>query len=195
MKLIILILLLTTNKVLGQNKSNQYERLEVKNQYNIIETLINNEHTENEKENNIESYSIIYNSKKDSVVYYGLSNSFPILYVLKNEKKTKKLKLYIMENKKKVDSISIVFSDQKKAIEVNKDLYFFNSTYYKSLKNNVLQLKNIADIIDLLDDMLGDYPYQIDYLKDFSSKNKYNSKDNKILKARIITFRTQANDF
>ncbi|OXG07092.1 hypothetical protein B0A64_09775 [Flavobacterium araucananum] len=191
----ILIMLINIAKVTGQVKDNQYEKLEIKNKYSIIKTLVNDKRIENEDDNVLQSYSIIYNSKKDSVVYYGLDNSFPILFVLKTEKKANNVKFLIVENKKTVDSLNIVFYSQKNKIEINKDQYYFNSGYYLFLKKNILQLKNIADLVDLLDDMLGDYPYQMSYLRDFSSNNKYRLNNNRILKADIVTFRNQVSDY
>jgi hypothetical protein len=184
MRLSILIVFSIT-KVLGQSKNNLYEKLDIKNRYILLETLVNDKKVENEDTNTIDSYSFYYNSKKDSVVYYDLNNSYPILFVLKNEKKTDALKLFIIENKKKSDSLNIMFSNEN----------YLNSIYYELLKKNILKLKNIPDLVDLLDDMLGDYPYQMVYLKDFSSNNKYRYNNNKILKAHITTIRNQVDDY
>lgn len=48
---------------------------------------------------------------------------------------------------------------------------------------------NILDLIDLLDDDLGDYPYQLKYVSRISSYKKYKNPKLKILKSSIETER------
>ena len=89
----------------------------------------------------------------------------------------------------------IKFTDQFQMISINQnDNYQLNPIYYSELKNSIYINKNILDLTDLLDDNLGDYPYQLRYLNRISSYKKYKNQDFKIIKATVKTSRTQSDE-
>lgn len=155
----------------------------------------------NEKEVKInrakQNFSYLYkiNNKKDSVLFYDVSNKsfnkvIPISFTLQRGENDH-LKLLIQE-KDSMDSLDIFFSEKSKSITVNKDIYFLNSLYYEELKKSIYTNSNVLDLGDFLDDNLGDYPYQLPYLLKISSNKKYKNNNLKITSAKLFTTRTQS---
>lgn len=143
-------------------------------------------------------YKFNISSNKDSISYFNISpistdKEPSIIYVLKTNNQTKEQNLFIKENEI-TDSLNIKFSDETNTITINKkDTYFLNTKYYNDLKNTIQNNLNILDLVDLLDDLLGDYSYQLEFLQRISSNKKYKNKDFKIIKAKISTQRSQSN--
>lgn len=188
-----IIFLFIVNSCNAQNK----ETIKIKEVWTPLKVYVNDQLIKNDKKT--ETFTYIYNisSKKDSISYYDISNAAlkettPIIYTLKKNKKTGD-QILIIDEKDISDSIIIKFLDESKSITINKhDTYFLNSPYYNELKQKVKQNNNVLDLIDLLDDNLGDYPYQFSYLKRISSNKKYKSKNFKIIRAKTVTNRTQS---
>lgn len=177
----------------AQNK----QTIKIKEIWTPLKVYENDQLVKDEAGKKIFSYTYVISAKNDSISYYDLSYSTlnktpPIIYILKKNKQTDELNLIIQENKV-LDSINIKFSDETKSIIIdNHDTYFLNSDYYNELKKTVYSNANILDIVDLLDDILGSYPYQFNHLTKVSSNKKYKGKNFKITKAKIWTVRTQS---
>lgn len=144
------------------------------------------------------SYLYKVSANKDSISYYNTSyepvNQInPTAFILKRNQKKNNLILSIEENKV-LDSLNIEFFNNSKSIRINTDLYYLNSQYYSVLKKDLYENNNILDLIDFLDDNLGDYPYQFSYLIKISSYKKYKNNKLKILSAKIQTKRTESNN-
>jgi hypothetical protein len=152
----------------------------------------------NEKVEKDFSYLYKLSANKDSIFYYNTSFE-PVnritstFFILKRKQKNNNLILSIEENKV-LDSINIEFFNNSKSIRINTDLYYLNPLYYFELKKSLYENNNILDLIDFLDDNLGDYPYQLSFLKKISSYKKYKNNKLKILGAKIQTNRTQSDN-
>lgn len=96
-------------------------------------------------------------------------------------------------NKNHTDTISLFFHHKKRSIQVNQDDYFLTNRYYKFLKNKVLKEKNITEIVDFLDDKLGDY-FLPDEIFLIGSKSKYKKKF-RIKNATIKTIKAYSDGF
>ncbi|MFC6269767.1 hypothetical protein [Frigoriflavimonas asaccharolytica] len=173
------------------------EVIKIKEILTPLKIYENEQLIKNNEKKQVFSYIYNINSKKDSISYYDISNApisetTPIIFTLKKNKRTDEQTLMISEDTI-VDSLNIKFSDVSKSISINNtDTYFLNFQYYKELKQTIGKDNNALDLIDLLDDLLGDYPYQFIYLKRVSSNKKYQIKNYKISKAKIKTNRTQS---
>lgn len=159
----------------------------------------NDELVKNDKKEVKFSYIYIISSGRDTISYYDissqdeLSDQIPIIYVLESTKKTDEKKLLIKENNS-IENMTIEFSDEKNTITINKsDTYLLNIKYYNELKNSICNNHNILDLVDLLDDVLGDYSYKFEYLKRISSNKKFKNRNFKIINAKIFTHRMQSN--
>jgi len=173
-----------------------HKTIKIKEVYVPLKTYENDILVKSDKTKKTFTYVYNISSKKDSILYYDTSYEpinkiSPIIFALKKEQNENTLHLFINENGI-LETLYISFSDSYKSITVNKDIYFLNSLYYNQLKRTILINKNILDLIDLLDDDLGDYPYQFNYLLKITSNRKYKNKKLKILSAKIYTTRTQS---
>ncbi|MDP9958122.1 hypothetical protein [Epilithonimonas hungarica] len=168
----------------------------IKEEYVTLKTYENDKLVKSDRTKKTFTYVYDISSKKDSISYYDISYEpidkiSPTIFVLKKEQNENNLLLLINENGTS-DTLHISFFDNSKSITINKDIYFLNSLYYNQLKSTILINKNILDLIDLLDDDLGDYPYQFKDLLKITSNNKYKNSKLKILSAKIYTTRTQS---
>jgi hypothetical protein len=184
----------------AQETNQAYEILKIKEQRTPLKTFADDKLVKNSIVKTVFNYTYSYNLKKDTVLYYDCSgkksnNNNPILFILKPFGKLNKSKLLIIENKSLIDSLVLNFEDSSNAIEVNgRDTYFLNAPYYQELKNQLSINGNIADLVDFLDDHLGDYPYQLQYINALNSYKKYHTANYKIMSASIVTLR-EANDY
>ncbi|MCU7618758.1 hypothetical protein NZ698_16300 [Chryseobacterium sp. PBS4-4] len=173
-----------------------HKTIKVKEEYVPLKTYENDKLVKSDKTKKTFTYIYNISSKNDSILYYDISDEpinkiSPIIFALKKEQNENTLLLLINDNRI-LETLHISFSDSSKSITVNKDAYFLNSLYYNQLKKTILINNNILDLIDLLDDDLGDYPYQFNYLLKITSQRKYKNKKLKILSAKIYTTRTQS---
>ena len=189
-----LLLIFLCNCCFAQKKTT----IKIEEIWTPIKVYQNDELVKNDKKEMKFSFVYDISETKDSVSFYDISqisiNKAPLItYTLKTNSQTHEQNLLIKENEI-LDKINIKFSDETNTITINKkDTYFLNSKYYSDLKNSIYINHNILDLVDLLEDILGDYPYQLEFLKRVSSNKKYKNKDFKILKANISTQRSQSN--
>lgn len=177
----------------------QYNKIiKINEVYNPLDVYENDVLIENYKEKKVLSYIYNINEKGNSVEYFDTSDktaeeATPIIYFFKENQNNGEQVLLIKDNEI-YDSLKIKFSDKFNSVLINgRDAYYLNSKYYIELKQKVKFNNSILDLVDLLDDNLGDYPYQFAYLNKISTNNKYFNKNFKIKKAKIITNRTQSN--
>ncbi|QIY91209.1 hypothetical protein [Chryseobacterium gallinarum] len=193
----ILFLIILFNYCFSQEK---HETISIKEEYTPLKTYENDKIVKNDRKKEVLSYVYKISAGKDTVKYYNdtytpIDKTIPITFILKNDKKNDNLILLINEEEKDSDSMIIKFTDQFQMISINQnDNYQLNPIYYSELKNSIYINKNILDLTDLLDDNLGDYPYQLRYLNRISSYKKYKNQDFKIIKATVKTSRTQSDE-
>ena len=115
-----------------------------------------------EGENNIPQDSVafpifhqfVYEKGKEALSYDAYTdassyNSCKLHLITKNNNAT----LFVDDS-----TLNLKFFDSKYKIEVNKkDVYFLEKQYYNFLKTKILEQKDISEILDFLDDCLGDY--------------------------------------
>ncbi|MDQ0594001.1 hypothetical protein QFZ37_002370 [Chryseobacterium ginsenosidimutans] len=191
-KISLIFLILVYNYYLSQNQ----EIIKIKEQYTPLKIYINDKVVKNNKVKKDFSYLYKLSMKKDSILYYDVSDnplnqSLPITFTLKKSKEGNRAILSIKENET-FDTLNIIFSNKLKTITINKDVYFCNDLYYSELNKSIYNANNILDLVDFLDDNLGDYPYQLNYILKISSNKKYRNNKLKILSAKIYTTRTQS---
>ena len=184
-------LIIFSNNCLCQFK----ETIKVKEVFIPLKIYENDKVVKNDKVKKEYIYSYKLNTRKDSILYYEISDSssskIPIIFTLKKDKKANNAIFSITDNEN-LGNLNIVFLDKMKCITVNSDNYILNSLYYNELKKSIYNDNNILDLVDLLDDRLGDYPYQFDYLSKISSNKKYKNEKFKIISAKINTTRTRS---
>ncbi|MFJ1492377.1 hypothetical protein [Capnocytophaga canis] len=152
--------------------------------------------------NNIEKRqfftTFLLNTKKDTIFI----NKSEFLSKVDNKNKfTNRFSIDVLSsranlliwNKNHTDTISLFFHHKKRSIQVNQDYYFLTNRYYKFLKNKVLKEKNITEIVDFLDDKLGDY-FLPDEIFLIGSKSKYKKKF-RIKNATIKTIKADSDGF
>ena len=151
-----------------------------------------------EGENNIPQDSVafpifhqfVYEKGKEALSYDAYTdassyNSCKLHLITKNNNAT----LFVDDS-----TLNLKFFDSKYKIEVNKkDVYFLEKQYYNFLKTKILEQKDISEILDFLDDCLGDY-FLLEDLFLVSSKSKYRF-NYKILKAVLVTQKQQSDGF
>lgn len=93
-------------------------------------------------------------------------------------------------NGNETDTLSFHFIQKGNSILVNQDEYVLNKSYFSFLKKKVLKNKNITEIIDFLDDNLGNY-FLSDEIFLMSSKSKYKNKF-QILRAKVKTIKSDS---
>lgn len=190
-KNLFIFLLIFSNICFSQIK----ETTKIKELYIPLKTYENDKIIPNDMVKKEFSYLFKLNMRKDSIFYYDVSDNplnqvLPIIFTLKSGKGNKAV--FLMRENESLSSLNILFSDKQKSITINKDIYILNSLYYNELKKSICNDNNILDFVDLLDDNLGDYPYQFDSLSKISSYKKYRNNRLKILSAKIYTSRTQS---
>ena len=178
--------------------SQNHETIKIKELFTPLKVYENDILIKNDKVKSNFSYLYKISTNKDSILYYNTSYEpvnqiIPVIFVLKRKQENNNLILFIEENKV-IDSINIEFFNNSKSIKINSDLYSLNSLYYFELKKSLYENNNILDLIDFLDDNLGDYPYQLSFLKKISIYKKYKNNKLKILGAKIQTNRTQSDN-
>lgn len=124
--------------------------------------------------------NFLLNKKKDTIFI----NKSEVLSEIDNENKfinrltvdvsNNKANLLVW-NKNYTDTIVLRFHHQERAVQINNDLYSLTNEYYSFLKKKVLKDKNITEIIDFLDDELGNY-FLPDEIFLIGSKSKYKKK-------------------
>lgn len=171
------------------------ETIRVKEVFIPLKIYENDKVVKNDKVKKEYIYSYKLNTRKDSILYNEISDSssskIPIIFTLKKDKKGNNA-IFSMTDNENLSNLNIMFLDKMKFITVNNDNYILNSLYYNELKKSIYDDNNILDLVDLLDDRLGDYPYQLDYLSKISSNKKYKNEKFKIISAKINTTRTQS---
>ena len=177
--------------------SQNSETIIIKELFTPLKVYENDILVKNDKVERDFSYLYKVSANKDSIFFYDTSyepvnQTTKTVFTLKR-KLENNLVLSIEENKV-LDSLNIEFFNNSKSIRINTDLYYLNSQYYSVLKKNLYENNNILDLIDFLDDNLGDYPYQLSYLKKISSYKKYKNNKLKILSAKIQTKRIQSDN-
>lgn len=135
---------------------------------------------EDKTEKSIFFINFLFNKKKDTIFI----NKSEILSEIDNENKfinrltvdvsNNKANLLVW-NKNYTDTIVLRFHHQERAVQINNDLYSLTNEYYSFFKKKVLKDRNITEIIDFLDDELGNYflPAEIFLI---GSKSKYRKK-------------------
>ncbi|MFK8303741.1 hypothetical protein ACI75Y_12650 [Capnocytophaga stomatis] len=135
---------------------------------------------EDKTEKSIFFINFLFNKKKDTIFI----NKSEILLEIDNENKfinrltvdvsNNKANLLVW-NKNYTDTIVLRFHHQERAVQINNDLYSLTNEYYSFFKKKVLKDRNITEIIDFLDDELGNYflPAEIFLI---GSKSKYRKK-------------------
>ena len=194
---ILLFLLLLFHSCFSQNKQ---ETISIKEEYTPLKTYENDKMVKNDRKKEVLSYIYKISAGRDTVKYYNdtytpIDKTIPVTFILKNDQKNDHLILLINEEGKGSDSMIIKFTDQLQTISINQnDNYQLNPAYYSELKNSIYTNRNILDLTDLLDDNLGDYPYQLKYLNRISSYKKYKKQNFKIISATLKTIRTQSDE-
>ncbi|WP_223605716.1 hypothetical protein [Chryseobacterium sp. OSA05B] len=170
--------------------------------YIINKTIDKGEYVDDrriDKKDKISTNNLIYilNTKKDSISFYNF-NDAPI-----SEKKVPNLctltknqnaLLLNYKNESYSTKLNIAFNDNEKTILIgDKDIFYFNDSYYKYIRKSIGDNLNIPDLIDFLEDFLTGY--NLDDLKYISSYEKYKHKDFKIVKGYMESYRTQASDY
>lgn len=124
---------------------------------NESDTLI-----EDKTEKSIYFVNFLFSKKKDTIFI----NKSEILSEIDNENKfINRLTIEVSDNKANLliwnknytDTIVLSFHHQKRAVQVNDDLYFLTEKYYSFFEKKVLEDRNIPEMIDFLDDKLGNY--------------------------------------
>ena len=194
MRILYFVFILTYSSCFSQN----YETIIIKELFTPLKVYENDILVKNDKVKSNFSYLYKVSLNNDSIIYYNTSYTpinqiTPIVFILKRKQENNNLILSIEENKI-IDSMSIEFINNSKSIKVNTDIYSLNPLYYFELKKSLYENNNILDLIDFLDDNLGDYPYQLNYLTRISSYKKYKNNKLKILSAKLQTKRTQSDN-
>ncbi|MCT2408071.1 hypothetical protein NZD88_11020 [Chryseobacterium antibioticum] len=191
----LIFLIISFNSCFSQKK----ETIKIKEQYTPLKTYENDKNVKNESKKEVFSYNYKLSSKRDTIRYYNdtydtQDKTIPVTFILsRNKQENNAITLLVDEEAKVFDSIVIRFTDQQQVVTINQnDMYFLNLSYYTELKKSIINENNMLDLVDLLDDGLGDYPYQLKYLNKITSYKKYKNLDFKILKAVIKTNRTQS---
>lgn len=166
------------------------------------EELAIDNNTDSLMNNNIEKRqfftTFLLNTKKDTIFV----NKSEFLSKVDNKNKfTNRFSIDVLSsranlliwNKNHTDTISLFFHHKNRTIQVNQDYYFLTNRYYKFLKNKVLKEKNITEIVDFLEDKLGDY-FLPDEIFLIGSKSKYKKKF-RIKNATIKTIKADSDGF
>lgn len=141
-------------------------------------------------------YIYAYHSSKENVKVYTASSADEnhhfewTSYVLKQTEKNK-LSLEIVESDQESRKLNISFLDVNQSVSIDTSTFFLNQSYYAYLKKELLNNKNISELIDLIDEFLQEDIFKLEHLKFFSSKNKYRNKDFRILNAKMTTINSQ----
>ncbi|MCJ7934545.1 MAG: hypothetical protein MUW56_13170 [Chryseobacterium sp.] len=195
--ILFLSVLITFNSFVSQKT----EIIRIKELYIPLKTYENDKIVKNDSKKEAFSYVYKLSTGKDTIKYYNdsytsIDKTVPVIYILKNNSQlNNSLTLHIHEEGKDMDSMIIKFTDQHQTVTINQnDVYTLNQAYYTELKNSIYTQNNILDLVDLLDDNLGDYPYQFKYLSRISSYKKYKDHNVTIIKASLKTNRTQSDE-
>lgn len=176
--------------LLGQS----YHHYGIYETYKVKQVRIADEITGEKYENKIyQVYS--YSDLMDRVLVYSktaqdeeINFEFTSYHLVKKEE----CKLFLdIKNNSENSSIEIDFSDKNQAVTIGDGIFFLNTAYYLYVKEKLLKEKKISALVDLLDDFLEEYIYDLEQLKYLSSREKYKNKDFKILKAEITTVNGQ----
>ncbi len=181
------------------NFGQSYKNLALVEDYIIKETRTNDEIVN--EENKVLFYYIYCfdNLKEDILVYSKRSLDDEINfectnYTLTQETPNKLLLNISNKSDKKSRKLEIAFFNKNMSISIDKNMFYLNKTYFSYLEKELLNKKNISELIDLIDDFLDEDIFKLADLKYFSSKEKYRNKDFRILKAKITTANAQNED-
>jgi len=118
-----------------------------------------------------------FNRKKDTLFVHqkdtlkGIEQKNTFSYFLTTKKiATDKLQLLIVD-KNSTDTLLFRFENPN-IIHINKDSYILSDEYSRFLKKKIFKKKDIATILDFLDDQLGDYFIDTEVFM-ISTKDKY----------------------
>ena len=118
-----------------------------------------------------------FNRKKDTLFVHqkdtlkGIEQKNTFSYFLTTKKiATDKLQLLIVD-KNSTDTLLFRFENPN-IIHINKDSYVLSDEYSRFLKKKIFKKKDIATILDFLDDQLGDYFIDTEVFM-ISTKDKY----------------------
>lgn len=170
------------NKGIAEN----YEIKEVRNGDEVL----------NEKQKDTLYYIYSYNNSKERVRVYtksstGTDGYFEVTDYKLSKKTLNKLNLTIKGSDDKSRQLEITFFDKDKSIGIDKSVFFLNDTYYSYLKKELLEKRNMSELVDVMDDFLQEDIFNLENLRYFSSKQKYIAKNFRILKAKMTTANAQ----
>ena len=118
-----------------------------------------------------------FNRKKDTLFVHqrdtlkGIEQKDAFSYFLTTKKiATDKLQLFIGD-KNRMDTLLFRFENPN-IIRVNRDSYILSDEYSRFLKKKIFKKRDIATILDFLDDQLGDYFIDMEVFM-ISTKDKY----------------------
>ena len=172
-QLLLLLVLLWGQNILWAQKAvlvrTQYESYAIDNQ---TDSLLP------DRKESREYYTFLhFNRKKDTLFVHqrdtlkGIEQKDAFSYFLTTKKiATDKLQLFIGD-KNRMDTLLFRFENPN-IIRVNRDSYILSDEYSRFLKKKIFKKRDIATILDFLDDQLGDYFIDMEVFM-ISTKDKY----------------------
>ncbi|BAP31786.1 uncharacterized protein CHSO_2749 [Chryseobacterium sp. StRB126] len=148
-----------------------------------------------EKYENTSYFVYSYHDQMDKVLVYFKStpdqeSDFECTTYSLHYKSANELLLAIKKGTE-VEHLKISFFDENFSIRIE-DLHFFlNKAYYSYEKEKLLKARNIGSLIDLMDDFLQEYSFNLDHLRYLNPRVKYKNRNFKILKAEMTTVNGQ----
>lgn len=148
-----------------------------------------------EKYENTSYFVYSYNDQMDKVLVYFKStpdkeSDFECTRYSLHHKSANELLLDIKKGTE-VNHLKISFFDKNFSIRIEDIHFFLNKAYYSYEKEKLLKARNIGALIDLMDDFLQEYSFNLDHLRCLNPRTKYKNKDFKILKAKMTTVNGQ----
>ncbi|RXM51173.1 MULTISPECIES: hypothetical protein [unclassified Chryseobacterium] len=175
--------------------SQSYYNLGIAENYQVKEVRAGDK-TLKEKYNKTFYYIYTYVYTKEKVKVYTTSSSDQAdSFAYTNYKLSKiandKLLLEIVGADNESRKLDISFIDNNQSINIDKSTFFLNQAYFSYLKKELLDNRNISELIDLIDDFLEEDIFKLENLKYLNSKSKYKYKKFRILNVKMTTINSQ----
>lgn len=158
-RLFFIFFLLTFQTILGQ----KWDFISFETKYKTFSVDNHTDTFVEESKEDINFYTYFWlNAQKDTIDLMQTAHQpkmvkkdfFDFRLILKTAENTAQLLVW---DRIHTDTISFLFSNQQKSIQIGENNYVLDGTYFDFLQKKVLKERNILELLDFLEDKLGDY--------------------------------------